>query len=202
LIEPDHDRDRIRKRPGMYIGSTDDGTGLHNMVFEVAANAVNEALDGHADLIEITLNADGSATVSDNGRGIPVNVDENEWLSVAELIMTQLYSGGKFGQNSHKMSGGLHGVGVCVVNALSEMLELRTWRDDAEWFMRFRHGIAEAGLDKIGSANGRTGTAIRFKPSSEIFAQVDFDFSTIERRTQEFASLGPRFRISLTDNRA
>jgi len=186
----------------MYIGSTDDGSGLHRMVFEVAANAVNEALDGYADLIEITLNADGSATVSDNGRGVPVNVDENEWLSVAELIMTQLYAGGKFGQNSHKMSGGLHGVGLCVVNAVSEMLELRIWRDDAEWFMRFRHGIAEAGLDKIRLANGRTGTEIRFKPSPEIFTPVDFDFLTIERRVQELASLGSGFRILLTDNRA
>jgi len=186
----------------MYIGSTDDGTGLHNMVFEVVANAINEALDGYADLIEITLNADGSVTVSDNGSGIPVNVDENEWLSVAELVMTRLHSGGKFGQSSHQMLGGLHGVGVCVVNALSETLELRIWRDDDEWFMRFRDGIAEAGLDRIGPASGRTGTEIKFKPSPQIFAQMDFDLSTIERRAQELASLGSGFRILLTDNRA
>ena len=185
----------------MYIGSTGDGIGLHNMVFEVVGNAVNEALDGHADLIEIALNAGGSVTVSDNGRGIPVNVDENEWLSVAELIVTQLYAGVKFGQNSHVMPGGLHGVGLYVVNALSEMLELRIWRDDAEWFMRFRHGIAEAGLDRIGHANGRTGTEITFKPSPQIFANTDFDFAIIERRAAELASLGSGFRIQLSDNR-
>ena len=170
----------------MYIGSTDDGSGLHRMIFEVVANAVNEALDGHADLIEITLNADGSVTVSDNGRGLPVDIDEDEWLSVAELIMTRL----------------LHGIGVCVVNALSEMLELRIWRDDAEWFMRFRHGVAEAGLDRIGPAKGRTGTEIKFKPSPDIFTQVDFDCPTIESRAQEFGSLRAGFRIVWADNRA
>ena len=182
----------------MYIGSTDDGSGLHNMVFEVVDNAVNEAVRGHADLIEIALNADGSVTVSDNGRGLPVNVDETEWVSIAELIMTRLHNGGKFGQPHPDH---LHGVGVCVVNALSEILELRIWRDDAEWFMRFRHGVAEAALDRIGPANGREGTEIKFKPSPEIFTQVDFDCSTIERRAQDFASLGSGFRIVLTDNR-
>jgi DNA gyrase subunit B len=185
----------------MYVGSTNDGSGLHNMVFEVVANAVNEALDCHADLIEIALNADGSVTVSDNGSGMPVDVDESEWLSVAELIMTRLYAGGRFGQSSRKLSGGLHGVGVCVVNALSEMLELRIWRDDAEWFMRFRHGVAEAALDRIGPANGRTGTLIKFRPSPEIFANTDFDFAMIERRAAELASLGSGFRIQLSDDR-
>jgi DNA gyrase subunit B len=185
----------------MYIGSTDDGSGLHNMVFEVVDNAVNEALDGHADLIELALNADGSVAVSDNGRGIPVNVDENEWLSVAELIMTRLHAGGKFGQNSHKMSGGLHGVGLCVVNALSEMLELRIWRDDAEWFMRFRNGIAEEGLDRVGSTTRRTGIEITFKPSPQVFADTDFDFALIKRRAAELASLGSGFRIQLSDDR-
>jgi DNA gyrase subunit B len=185
----------------MYIGDTDNGSGLHRMIFEVAANAVNEALDGHADLIEITLNADNSVSVSDNGSGFPVNVNENEWLSVAELIMTRLYAGCRFGQSSHKISGGRDGVGICVVNALSEMLELRIWRDDAEWFMRFRHGVAEAALNRIGPANGRTGTEIKFKPSPEIFTQVDFDCSTIERRARNFVSLGSGFRIVLTDHR-
>jgi DNA gyrase subunit B len=186
----------------MYIGLTDNNRlALHQMVFEVAANAVNEALDGHADLIEITLNADGSVTVSDNGSGIPVTVDEDERLSIAELIMTRLHAGGKFGQNSHRVSGGLHGVGVCVVNALSEMLELRIWRDDAEWFMRFRHGIAEAGLGKIGPSNGRTGTEIKFKPAPEIFTEIDFDFATIKDHARKLASLGSGFRISLTDIR-
>jgi DNA gyrase subunit B len=185
----------------MYIGPTDDGTGLHNMVFEVVANAVNEALDGHADLIEIVLNADGSVTVSDNGRGFPVEIDENEWLSVAELIMTRLHAGGRFGQNSHKMSGGLHGAGLCVVNALSEMLELRTWRDDAEWFMRFRHGVAEAGLNRVGTATGRTGTEIAFMPSPPFFAQLRFDLRVIERYVRKAASLGHGLRICLTDDR-
>ena len=186
----------------MYIGPTDDGSGLPNMLFEVVADAVNEALDGFADLIEITLNADGSVTVSDNGRGLPVNVDEHEWLSVAELIMTRLHAGGEFGQNSHKLSGGLHGAGLSVVNALSEMLELRIWRDGSEWFMRFRDGIPEAGLDKVGLANGRTGTAIRFRPSPEIFIQASFDFATVERRMREFMILGSGFRIVLIDNHA
>ena len=183
----------------MYIGSTDDGSGLHRMIFEVVANAVTEALDGHADLIEITLNADGSVTVPDNGRGLPVDIDEDEWLSVAELIMTRLHTPGKFDQ-SHPDH--LHGIGVCVVNALSEMLELRIWRDDAEWFMRFRHGVAEAGLDRIGPAKGRTGTEIKFKPSPDIFTQVDFDCPTIESRAQEFGSLRAGFRIVWADNRA
>jgi DNA gyrase subunit B len=182
----------------MYIGPTNDGSGLHNMVFEVVDNAVNEARGGHADLIEITLNADGSVTVSDNGRGLPVEVDENEWVSGTELIMTRLHTGGKFDQPHPDH---LHGVGVCVVNALSEMLELRIWRDGAEWFMRFRHGITEAGLDRVGSANGRTGTKIKFRPSPEIFANTDFDFAMIERRAAELASLGSGFRIQLSDDR-
>ena len=183
----------------MYIGSTDDGSGLHNMVFEVVYNAVNEAVRGHADLIEIALNADGSVTVSDNGRGLPVNIDETEWVSIAELIMTRLHTGGKFDQPHPDH---LHGVGVCVVNALSEILELRIWRDDVEWFMRFRHGIAEAGLDRVGSANGRVGTQIKFRPSPEIFANTDFDFAIVERKAAELASLGSGIRIQLSDDRA
>jgi DNA gyrase subunit B len=196
-----HDIDVVRKRPGMYIGPTDDGSGLHRMVFEVVENAVDEALSGYADLIEIALNAGGWVTVWDNGRGIPVDVDENEWLSIAELVMTRLHAGGRFGQSAHKVSGGLHGVGVCVVNALSETLELRIWRDDAEWFMRFHHGVAEAALDWIGPANGRAGTEIRFKPSPQIFARTDFDFATIERHVRGLAALKPGLRAVLADKR-